>query len=92
MITKDEAFKCFKCVKALAEIEHSCKLRAFHSEHGGKFNYIEFKEYCDENGIVERHNHTVVEMMRCLFKRSSVHDSVFAELPQQEGSKEEHPM
>lgn len=94
LITKDEAFKCFKRVKALAETEHGCKLRAFHSEHGGKFNYIEFKEYCDENGIkhfttmpyipqpngvVECHNHIVVDMVRCLLKRSSVHDSVFAE-------------
>jgi hypothetical protein len=81
--TKDEAFKCFKRVKALAETERNLKLRVFRSDHGGEFNSIEFKEYCDkhgikhfttaqytpqQNGVVERRNRTVVEMARCLLK------------------------
>lgn len=49
--SKDEAFKCFKCVQALAETERGVKLHAFRSDHGGEFNSIEFKEYCDQNGI-----------------------------------------
>jgi hypothetical protein len=31
---KDEAFKCFKRVKAFAETEHGGRLRAFHSNRG----------------------------------------------------------
>jgi hypothetical protein len=80
---KDEAFKCFKWVKAVAETECGLKLHTFHSDHGGEFNSITFKEYCDEhsikhfttapytpqqNGVVERRNCTVVEMARCLLK------------------------
>jgi transposase InsO family protein len=85
--TKDEAFKCFKRVRALAETEHGAKLRAFRSDRGGEFNSLEFKEYCDEhgikhfttapytpqqNGVVERRNCTVVEMARCLLKARGV--------------------
>ena len=87
LTTKDEAFKCFKKVKVLAETEGRCRLRAFRSDRGGEFNSIEFKEYCDENGVkhftttpytpqqngvVERRNRTVVEMARCLLKSKKV--------------------
>lgn len=87
LTTKDEAFRCFKKVQALAEAERGCKLRAFRNDQGGEFNSIEFKQYCDENGVkhftttpytpqqngvVERWNHTVVEMARCLLKSKSV--------------------
>jgi hypothetical protein len=87
LTSKDEAFKCFKKVKALAETEQECKLRAFRSDRGGEFNSIEFTEYCDEhgvkhftttpytpqqNGVVERRNRTVVEMARCLLKSKGV--------------------
>lgn len=87
LTTKDEAFKCFKKVKVLAETEGRCRLRAFRSDRDGEFNSIEFKEYCDENGVkhftttpytpqqngvVECRNHTVVEMARCLMKSKKV--------------------
>jgi len=87
LATKDEAFKCFKRVKALAETERGVKLRAFRSDRGGEFNSIEFKEFCDDhgikhfttapytpqqNGVVERRNRTVVEMARCLMKARGV--------------------
>jgi IS30 family transposase len=87
LTTKDEAFKCFKRVKALVETEHGGKLRTFHNDHGGELNSILFKEYCDDNGIkyfttmpytpqqngvVEHHNRIVVEMARCLLKSKSV--------------------
>ena len=51
LTTKDEAFKCFKRVKALEETERGGKLRAFRSDRGGEFNSIEFKEYYDEHGV-----------------------------------------
>jgi hypothetical protein len=91
---KDEAFKCFKRVKALAETEHGGKLHAFRSDRGGEFNSNQFKEYCDENGIkhfttmqdtpqqngiVERRNRTLVEMARCLLKSKSVSGEFWGE-------------
>ena len=51
LATKDEAFRCFKRVKALAETERGGKLRAFRSDRGGEFNSIKFREYCDEHGV-----------------------------------------
>jgi transposase InsO family protein len=87
LTTKDEAFKCFKKVQALAETERGCKLRAFRSDRGGEFCSIQFKQYCDDhgvkhftttpytpqqNGVVERCNCTVVEMARCLLKAKGV--------------------
>ena len=87
LTTKDEAFKCFKRVMALAETEQGGRLRAFRSDRGGEFDSIEFKEYYDEhgvkhytttpytpqqNGVVERRNRTVVEMARCLLKSKGV--------------------
>ena len=87
LATKDEAFRCFKRVKALAETERGGKLRAFRSDRGGELNFLEFREYCDEhgikhftttpytpqqNGVVERRNRTVVEMARCLLKSKGV--------------------
>lgn len=81
--SKDEAYKCFRKIKASAETESGVKLRAFRSDRGGEFNSLEFKEYCEDqgikhftttpytpqqNGVVERRNRTVVEMARCLLK------------------------
>ena len=83
LTSKDEAFKCFKRVKALAETERGLKLHTFRSDRGGEFNSVEFKEYCNEHGIKhftttpytpqqngsgERRNRIVVEMVRCLLK------------------------
>jgi hypothetical protein len=51
LTTKDEAFKCLKWVKALAETERGLKLHAFRSDRGGEINSVVFKEYCDEHGI-----------------------------------------
>ena len=85
--SKDEAFKRFKRVKALAEATPGRKLLAFRSDRGGEFNSAAFREYCDEhgikhcttapytpqqNGVVERRNQTVVEMARCLLKSMGV--------------------
>jgi transposase InsO family protein len=62
LATKDEAFRCLKKVKPLAETESSTKLRAFRSDRGGEFNSIEFQEFCDEQGI--RHFTTTPYMLQ----------------------------
>ncbi|CAH9146107.1 unnamed protein product [Cuscuta epithymum] len=87
LATKDEALRCFKKIKAVAEAGRECKLRAFRSDRGGEFNSCEFAEFCNQNGIkhnttagyspqqngvVERRNQMVVEMARCLMKTMAV--------------------
>ena len=46
MATKDEALRHFKRFKAAAELELSCKLKAFRSDRGGEFNSGAFVEFC----------------------------------------------
>jgi transposase InsO family protein len=84
---KSDAFRRFTKIKAAAEAVGRCKLRGFRSDRGGEFNSGEFKQFCDEtgivhyttapyspqqNGVVERRNQTVVEMARCLLKSMKV--------------------
>jgi transposase InsO family protein len=49
--TKDEAYVCFKRVKALAETEKVRKLIAFRGDRVGEFNSTEFSAFCDEQGM-----------------------------------------
>ena len=46
MATKGEALRHFKRFKAAAELELSCKLKAFRSDRGGEFNSGAFVEFC----------------------------------------------
>ena len=87
LATKDEAFVCFKKIKAAAEMESGRRLKAFRTDCGGEFNSGMFVTFCNDNGIkhnrttpytpqqngvVERRNQTVVEMARCLLKSMNV--------------------
>ena len=49
--TKDEAFRFFRKIRALAENKRDVKLKAFRTDRDGEFNSIEFGGYCDEHGI-----------------------------------------
>jgi transposase InsO family protein len=85
--SKDEAFRYFKKIKALAESNREVKLRAFRTDRGGEFNSLEFVTFYEEAGIrrnttspyspqqnciVERRNQMVVEMARSLMKSMGV--------------------
>jgi len=87
LATKDEAFTYFKKIKATAELESGCRLKAFSTDRGGELNSGVFVTFCNEqgikhnttipyspqqNGVVERQNQTVVEMARCLLKTKNV--------------------
>ena len=54
--TKDEAFVCFKKIKAAAEMESGRRLKAFRTDCGGEFNSGVFVTFCNDNGI--KHNRT----------------------------------
>jgi hypothetical protein len=95
LVTKAEAFECFKRLKKLAKVESGCRLRAFRSDRGGEFNSIQFTELCNEiglkhfttapyspqqNGVVERRNQTIVEMARCMLKSKKMLSEFWGEV------------
>lgn len=81
--TKDQALVNFRKIKQRAETETGDKLKALRTDRGGEFTSILFETFCSQdgikhytttpyspqqNGVVERRNQTVVEMVRCLLK------------------------
>ena len=91
---KSEAFQHFKIVKNLAESESGEKLKCFRTDRGGEFNYVEFENFCDENGIkrqltapyspqqngvVERKNRTIMSCVRSMVKEKNLPLELWAE-------------
>ena len=85
--SKDEALAYLKKIKARAKTELEGKLKAVRTDRGGEFNSSQFIVFCTEfgikhytttpytpqqNGVVERRNQTVVEMVRCMMKSKGV--------------------
>jgi transposase InsO family protein len=81
---KGEAADAIRSAQAAAEAECGRKLRMLCSDNGGEFTTAEFASYCadegvqrhysapyspQQNGVVERRNHTVVGMARALLKQ-----------------------
>ena len=48
---KSEAYHHFKIFKNLAESESSERIKWFRTDRGGEFNFEEFRNLCDMNGI-----------------------------------------
>jgi hypothetical protein len=53
--SKDHAAAAIKDIQAWAEGEFSLKLKALHTDHGGKFTATEFVDYCAAEGIHCQH-------------------------------------
>ena len=83
LTSKDEALGCLKKIVVAAKVESGHRLKAFRSDQGGEFNSAMVIAFCSEkgikhyttmpyspqrNGVVERRNQTVVEIVRCLLK------------------------
>ncbi|KAI3523596.1 hypothetical protein L1887_01838 [Cichorium endivia] len=92
--TKDEAFQVFKNFRNLVENETGEKLKVFRTDRGGEFLSNQFTTYCKEtglerhytspyspqqNGVVERRNRTVLEMVRCNLKTMEMPDVLWGE-------------
>ena len=75
---KSEAFEHFKVFKKLVETETSKKIRCLRTDRGGEYTSNEFSEFCKEegvrrqlttaytpqqNGVAERKNRTVMNMV-----------------------------
>jgi hypothetical protein len=82
--TKGAAADAIKHIQVAAENESGSKLRVLRTDNSGEFTSAEFASYCanegiqrhfitpyspQQNGVVERRNHTVVAMARALLKQ-----------------------
>ena len=80
---KVDAFGKFKMWHKFVENEIGKKVKKLRSNQGGEFLSMKLNNYCKEhgiqcqlttahtpqqNGVVERHNRTVMEMARCMLK------------------------
>ena len=84
----------FKNFRSLVETETGEKVKVFRTDRGGEFLSNKFKKYCEEtglqrqytspyspqqNGVVERRNRTVLEMVRLNLKTMSMPDVLWGE-------------
>ncbi|PWA57377.1 copia-type polyprotein [Artemisia annua] len=80
---KSQAFEAFKIFKAMVEKEKGLKIKSMRSDRGGEFLSKEFNKFCEDNGIrrfltasyspqqngvVERKNRTILNMVRSMLK------------------------
>ncbi|KAJ9565484.1 hypothetical protein OSB04_001450 [Centaurea solstitialis] len=79
--SKDQAFEAFKIYKAEVENQKEKRIKILRSDRGGEYFNHEFDTFCEENGIkhertppftpqqnglAERKNRTLVEMVNCI--------------------------
>ncbi|KAL1207757.1 Retrovirus-related Pol polyprotein from transposon TNT 1-94 [Cardamine amara subsp. amara] len=91
---KSSAFEKFKNFKNLVEKETGTRIKTFRTDRGGEFVSQEFNEYCanagiqrhlttpyspQQNGVVERRNRTMMEMIRSILKHMRVPNYLWGE-------------
>ena len=91
---KSEAFEKFKTFKVLAEQETHTELKNLRTDRGGEFCSREFQAYCErndikrhltgpyspqQNGVVERHNRTLLEVIRSILKHMNLPNHLWGE-------------
>lgn len=84
---KRDAFGKFKAFKSLVEKDVNKEIKILRTDRGGEFTSREFDDFCNNNGIrrhltapyttqqngaVERRNHTLMEMPRSILKAMKV--------------------
>jgi len=84
---KSEALDYFKLYKNMVEKETGALIKCLRTDRGGEFNSLAFRSFCDENGIkrqltttytpqqngvAERKNRTVMNMVRCMLSARRV--------------------
>lgn len=82
---KSDAFAAFKTFKSLVEKETGMSIKILRSDRGGEYNSHEFMDFCKEhgiqkqltaaytpqqNGISERKNRTILNVVRSILSRS----------------------
>ncbi|PWA61635.1 hypothetical protein CTI12_AA371330 [Artemisia annua] len=91
---KSKAFEAFKIFKAMVEKEKGLKIKSMRSDRGGEFLSKEFNKFCEDNGIrrfptapyspqqngvVERKNRTILDMVRSMLKSKKMPKEFWAE-------------
>ncbi|GLT33022.1 hypothetical protein SLA2020_076450 [Shorea laevis] len=94
MRTKDEAFAKFKEYKSIVENQKEKRIKALHSDKGGEYFSDAFSQFCEEhgiihqrtapyspqqNGLVERKNRTLVDMINCMLINSKLPFNLWGE-------------
>lgn len=84
---KSETFSMFKVFKNLVEKESGCDICCLRTDRGGEFTSKEFNVFCvdhgikrhltaaytpQQNGVAERKNRTVLNMVRCLLSEKEM--------------------
>jgi hypothetical protein len=94
LFEKSEAFECFKIFKSQVEKEAEESIKCLRTDRGGEFNSLNFKSFCEkegikrqltttytphQNGVAERKNRTVMNMVRCMLSAKRVPKLFWAE-------------
>lgn len=94
MKTKDEVIKKFKQYEAQVTAKFGMKISRFRCDNGGEYVSHEFKNFCKEkgilieyniprnpeqNGVSERFNRTLLNMVRCLLLDSNMDKTFWGE-------------
>ncbi|MFS7989867.1 putative RNA-directed DNA polymerase [Helianthus anomalus] len=84
---KNESFEWFKIFKSSVEKETDMSIKCLRSDRGGEFTSSLFKTFCEsqgikrqltaaytpqQNGVAERRNRTIMNMVRCLLTEKSM--------------------
>lgn len=91
---KTEVFYLFKCFKMLVEKETGIPIKCLRTDRGGEFNSTEFNDFCkqhgvkrqltaaytpQQNGVAERKNRTVMNLVRAILSERQVPKSFWPE-------------
>ena len=94
---KSEVFEMFKKFRVMVEKETNKHIKAVWSDRGGEFTSTEFMKYCEEhgirrfltasyspkqNGVAERKNRTILDMVRSMMKSKNMPKEFWAEAVQ----------
>jgi transposase InsO family protein len=84
---KSEALDCFRCYVSLVENQLDKSIKVFRTDRGCEYLSEQFKELCDEkgilrqltmpqmpqqNGVIERRNRTLLEMVRSIMAQANL--------------------
>ena len=84
---KKEVFSKFKEFKSFVEKQSGCLLKCLRTDRGGEYMSQEFENFCREhgiqhqltmpqtpqqNGVSERKNRTILNMVRCMLKEKNI--------------------
>jgi len=94
---KSEAFEVFKKIKVMVEKATSRQIKSVQSDRGDEYTSMAFMKYCEEqgirrfltalyspqqNGVAERKNKTILDMVRSMLKSKKMPKEFWAEVVQ----------